>query len=389
MEAGHGQDREHDGQEETTDNLPPNRTGEAPGGSPSDGSPGDATPGPPSGPPPGNPPRLSRRWRGLLIGGAIALGLLFLTAGTIVVVLLANTGASGGGSAAAPETFREEYVSGEGRNKIAVVPVEGVISSQEAGGALISTPAATPETLRDQLRQAAEDDNVRAVIVEVNSPGGGAVASDEMHQSLLDFKEESEKPVVVSMEETAASGGYYIATAADRIIANETTLTGSLGVIFSYLNYGEAADRLGLEEEMIKSGEFKDIGSPTREPTPEEIEILERLVNESYDNFVEVIVEGRGLPEDRVRELADGRVYSGLQAEELGLVDELGNLEAAARVARDLAGVEEATAVRYTRDPSFVELLQARLAPPESEALKTLEAAGFSLTPELQYLYRP
>jgi protease-4 len=192
------------------------------------------------------------------------------------------------------------------------------------------------------------------------------------------------------MDETAASGGYYIATAADSIVANETTLTGSLGVIFSYLNYGEAADRLGLQEEVIKSGEFKDIGSPTREPTEEEREILQDLVMESYDGFVEVIVEGRGLPEDRVRELADGRIYSGLQARELGLVDELGNLDAAARVSRELADVEEATVVRYTQDPSLADLFQARLAAsPESEAMKTLEDAGLSLTPELQYLYRP
>ena len=369
MEAGSGQDREHDTQRETAGNSP----GETPGG---------------SGPPSGTPPR-RRRWRGFLIGGAIALGLLFLTAGTIAVVLVVSLGDSGGGTAAAPPTFQEEYVSGEGDAKIAVVPVEGVIGSQETTGVL-GTPAATPETLRDQLTQATEDEGVEAVIIEVNSPGGGVVASDEMHQGILDFKEESDKPVVVSMDETAASGGYYIATAADSIVANETTLTGSLGVIFSYLNYGEAADRLGLEEEVIKSGEFKDIGSPTREPTEEEREILQDLVMESYDGFVEVIVEGRGLPEDRVRELADGRVYSGLQARELGLVDELGNLDTAARVSRELADVEEATVVRYTQEPSLVELFQARLAAsPESEAMKTLEAAGLGITPELQYLYRP
>ena len=370
MEAGSGQDREHDTQRETAGNPP----GGTSGGSV---------------PPSCTPPRRRRRWRGLLIGGAIALGLLFLTAGTIAVVLVVSLGDSGGGTAAAPQTFREEYVSGEGDAKIAVVPVEGVIGSQETTGAL-STPAATPETLRDQLTQAAEDEGVEAVIIEVNSPGGGVVASDEMHQGILDFKEESEKPVVVSMDETAASGGFYIATAADSIVANETTLTGSLGVIFSYLNYGEAADKLGLQEEVIKSGEFKDIGSPTREPTEEEREILQNLVMESYDGFVDVIVEGRDLPEDRVRELADGRIYSGRQARELGLVDELGNLDTAARVSRELADVEEATVVRYTQDPGLVELFQARLAAtPESEALKTLEAAGLSLTPELQYLYRP
>ena len=369
MEAGSGQDREHDTQRETAGNPPGGTSGR-------------------SGPPSGTPPR-GRRRRGLLIGGAIALGLLFLTAGTIAVVLVVSLGDSGGGTAAAPQTFQEEYVSGEGDAKIAVVPVEGVIGSQESTGAL-STPAATPETLRDQLTQAAEDEGMEAVIIEVNSPGGGVVASDEMHQGILDFKEESEKPVVVSLDETAASGGYYIATAADSIVANPGTLTGSLGVIASILNYEEAEEKLGIEQEAIKSGEFKDIGSPSDPLSPEEREIFQDLVTESYDGFVEVIVEGRGLPEERVRELADGRIYSGQQARELDLVDELGNLDTAARVSRELAGVEDATVVRYTQDPSLVELFQARLAAtPESEALNALEAAGLSLTPELQYLYRP
>ena len=369
MEAGSGQDREHDTQRETVGNTP----GETSGG---------------SGPPSGTPPRRRRR-RGLLIGGAIALGLLFLTAGTIAVVLVVSLGDSGGGTAAAPQTFQEEYVSGNGDAKIAVVPVEGVIGSQESTGAL-GTPAATPETLRDQLTQAAEDEDVEAVIIEVNSPGGGVVDSDEMHQGILDFREESGKPVVVSMNETAASGGYYIATAADSIVANPGTLTGSLGVIASILNYGEAADKLGLQEEVIKSGEFKDIGSPTREPTEEEREILRDLVMESYDGFVEVIVEGRGLPEQIVRELADGRVYSGQQAETLGLVDELGDLERATEASRELAGVERATVVRYQRrSPGIVELLQARLAQPKPEAVQVLETAGLNLTPELQYLYSP
>jgi protease IV len=259
-----------------------------------------------------------------LIGGAIALGLLFLMVGMIALVLIAGYGGQGGGSAAAPETFREEYVSGQGADKIAVLPVIGTIGSQQPP--TLGTPAATPTTLRNQLRQAAKDGRVKAIVLEIDSPGGSVVASDQMYESIREFKETTSKPVVVSMSETAASGGYYIATAADEIVANESTLTGSLGVIFSYLNFAEAADKLGLKEEVVKSGKFKDIGSPTREPTKEELEILQSLIDESYDGFVEVIVEGRGLPEDQVRELADGSVYSGLQAKSLGLVDELGNI---------------------------------------------------------------
>jgi protease-4 len=359
LEAGHGQGRE----EENT--VASGRSG---------------------GPPPAPPSGGSRR--GLLIGGAIAVGLLVLTVGAIALVLIAGSaGRSGGGSASAPETFEEEYVSGRGANKIAVLPVVGTIVSQKQPS--LGTPAATPETLRDQLKQAADDGSVKAIILEINSPGGSVVASDQMHETISEFKETTNKPVVVSMGETAASGGYYISTAADKIVANESTLTGSLGVIFSYLNYGEAADKLGLQEEVIKSGKFKDIGSPTREPTEEELEILQSLIDESYDGFVQVIVEGRDLPDERVRELADGRVYSGLQAEALGLVDEVGDLDRAVDVSEELAGVDEGTVVRYERAPGLFELLQARLATPEPEALKVLKTVGLNPTPELQYLYRP
>jgi protease-4 len=328
-----------------------------------------------------------------VIGGAIAGVLLFLTLGTVALVLVVGPGGSGGGggsggSAEPPETFRERYVSGEGSDKIAVLPVAGTIASEAP--AAPGSATVSPETLRDQLRQATRDRRVRAVVLEIDSPGGGVVPTDQMHESIQEFKEETGKPVVVSMDQTAASGGYYIATAADRIFANGNTLTGSLGVIFSYLNFTEAADEYGIQQEVVKSGPFKDIGSLTREPTEEELEILQTYVDEGYDQFVQVIVEGRGLPEEEVRELADGRVYSGQQAETLGLVDELGDLERAAEASRELAGVEEATVVRYQRQsPGLLELLQARLAPPEPEAVRVLQTAGLNLTPELQYLYRP
>lgn len=323
----------------------------------------------------------------------MVFGLLFLTLGTIALVLIAGPGGGrGGGERAAPVTFEEKYVSGEGADKIAVLPVSGLIGPQESETIPLSPSGVTPESVRDQLRQAAEDDDVKAVILEVNSPGGGVVPTDRIHENIRDFKETTGKPVVVSMDTTAASGGYYIATAADRIVANANTLTGSLGVIFSYLNFQEAADKLGIEEEVVKSGKFKDIASPTRQPTEEELQILQNYVDEGYDRFVQVIVEGRGLSEDRVRELADGRVYSGQQAQSLGLVDELGDLDRAAEISRDLAGLDKATMVRYQRrSPGLVGLLQNRLASPEPEAesLKVLKTAGLSPTPELQYLYRP
>jgi protease-4 len=226
-------------------------------------------------------------------------------------------------------------------------------------------------------------------VLEVNSPGGGVTASDEMHQSILDFREQTGLPVVVSMGDVAASGGYYISTAADRIVANETTLTGSLGVIFTLTDFSELADRYGVEQEVVKSGEFKDMGSSFRDLTPEERDILQSIVDESYDEFVGVIVEGRGLPEERVREIADGRVYSGEQAKELGLVDSFGGLDEAAEVSRDLANVREATVVRYVEKPTFFETLMARFAPQEPEVLQIAEEAGLTLEPKPYYLYLP
>jgi protease IV len=327
--------------------------------------------------------RRRRRWP-FIVGGLVALGLLVLTVGVVVLVLA--VGAAGPSASAA--VYEEEYVSGEGPDKIAVVPVEGVIAS--ADNTVPGTqPPVTPEGLADALQQAEEDPSVAAVVLEVNSPGGGVTASDDMQQSILDFKESSDKPVVVSMGDVAASGGYYISTAADRIVANETTLTGSLGVIFSLTNFSELADEYGVEQEVVKSGEFKDMGSSFRDLTPEEREILQSIVDESYDEFVEVIVDGRDLPEQRVREIADGRVYSGQQARELGLIDSFGGLDEAAEISQDLAGIEGATVVRYVQPETFTDALLARFAPQEPEAVQVMEAAGLNLEPKPYYLYLP
>src|SRR5919106_1254651 len=174
--------------------------------------------------------------------------------------------------------------AGDGAARIAVVPVEGTIAPADNTLGRVQ-PTTTPEGLADALRQAGQDTSVVAVVLEVNSPGGGVTASDEMHQSILDFRKQTGKPVVVSMGDVAASGGYYISTAADRIVANETTLTGSLGVIFALTDFSELADRYGVEQEVVKSGEFKDMGSSFRDLTPEEREILQSIVDESYDEF--------------------------------------------------------------------------------------------------------
>jgi protease-4 len=314
----------------------------------------------------------------------VALGLVGLAVGAVVVVLA--VGATDGTTA--PAVYEEEYVSGEGPQKIVVVPVEGTIASAESSVGGVQ-PTATPEGLSAALRQVTDDTSVVAVVLEINSPGGGVTASDEMHQSILDFKRNTDRPVVVSMGDTAASGGYYISTAADRIVANETTLTGSLGVIFQLTNFSEAADKYGISQVVIKSGKFKDIGNTFREMKPEEREVFQSLVDESYDEFVSVISEGRGLSEERVREIADGRIYSGSQAKELGLVDSFGGIDEAAVIAGTLAEAQDTTVVRYVETPTFSEMLLARLAPRQPEVEQVMDAAGLNLEPKPYYLYMP
>lgn len=327
-------------------------------------------------------PRRRRRWP-WIVGGLAALVLLGLAALGIALVLLA-----GAGGAAAPTTYEEEYVSGSGPDKIAVIPVEGTITSADSSLAG-PVPIATPEGLRDALRQAREDESVRAVILAVNSPGGGVTASALMHDAIQDFRRATDKPVVVSMGDVAASGGYYISTAADRIVANETTLTGSIGVFIPLLNFSEASKKYGITQIYIKSGRFKAMGNPWHELTEREREIFQSIVDQYYGEFVEVIVEGRDLPEKKVRELADGRVYSGIQAERLGLVDRLGNLDVAVRVTRDLAGIDEARVVRYVQSPGLLEMVLARLEPQEPESLQLLKAANLDLEAKPYYLYLP
>jgi protease-4 len=324
-----------------------------------------------------------RKWP-FVVGGLVALGLVGLA--LFAVVLILASGIVGGPTA--PAVYDEEYVSGDGPDKIAVVPVEGTIASADdsLGG---TQPTVTPEGLSDALRQAGGDPSVAAVVLEINSPGGGVTASDEMHQSILDFEKNTGKPVVVSMGDVTASGGYYISTAADRIVANETTLTGSLGVIFEFTNFAEAADKYGIKQVVIKSGKYKDIGSAFREMTPEERGIYQSIVDESYSQFVDVISEGRGIPKERVRQIADGRVYSGVQAKELGLIDSFGDLDEASAIAGKLANTDDTTVVRYVQEPSLSDTLLSRLAPQKPQAEQIMDAAGLNLEPKPYYLYRP
>ena len=241
-----------------------------------------------------------------------------------------------------------------GGNKIAVIPLNGPIQSGEAslffGGSVI-----TPQLVRNQLERARQDDAVKAVVLQIESPGGVVAACQEIVNEI----ERMKKPVVVSMGTVAASGGYFISAKADKIVALPATLTGSIGVISQVPNIKGLYEKLGIEMEVFTSGKYKDMYAGLRELTPEERELLQEMTDQLYDQFVQLVAESRDLSEDEVRALATGQLYTGGQAKELGLVDELGGLNAAIDSAANLAGVKE-PAVEYYK-PEIPSLLSSLL----------------------------
>ncbi|OIP93071.1 MAG: signal peptide peptidase SppA [Syntrophobacterales bacterium CG_4_8_14_3_um_filter_58_8] len=210
------------------------------------------------------------------------------------------------------------------REKVGIIPIEGIIGDAEE--------------LIEQINEFADDRGIRAVVLRIDSPGGGVVPSQEIYQAVRELKKK--KKVVASMGSVAASGGYLIAVAADRIVANPGSITGSISTVMHYANVEGLLKKVGVRSSVVKSGKFKDIGSPTREMTAEERSLIQAIVDDIYDQFVRTIALNRKLPLQRIFELADGRIFSGRQAMDLGLVDELGGLQDAVLLAGKLSGME-------------------------------------------------
>ena len=196
------------------------------------------------------------------------------------------------------------------------------------------------ESVVRQLKKWGESGNVRAIVLHIDSPGGGVAPSQEIYNEILRVRSEDEKVVVASMSSVAASGGYLIACACDKIMANPGTITGSIGVILQFPTLGELFNKIGIAYETVKSGELKDVGSMDRRMTAEERRMLSAMVEDTYEQFVEVVAEGREMEIDYVRKYADGSVFSGRQALEIGLIDALGGFEDAVRLAGEMVGIE-------------------------------------------------
>ncbi len=277
-------------------------------------------------------------------------------------------------------------------DKVVVIGVEGTIANAAAGGLL--TPTENPVSLFVQeLQKAADDGRVKAVVLRVNSPGGTVSASDAMYQILKRFRARTHKPVVASGQEVVASGAYYLSCGADKIVAQPTTLVGSIGVIFETVNLQGTLDKLGVTTDAYKSAAHKDIGSPFRPATPDERRIFQGLVDDYYARFKAVVTDNRPItPSADFAQVTDGRVYSGQAAVGLGLVDRVGLLEDAIDLAKELAGAKDAEVVSYRRPYGYGGSIYAvdEAPAPRADALKLqLPDAATFLPAGFYYLWQP
>jgi protease-4 len=234
-------------------------------------------------------------------------------------------------------------------DRIALVRIEGIILDSQ--------------TTVGDLKRFGENPSIKAIVLRIDSPGGGVVPSQELYDAVQRVRNKSNKAVIASMGTVAASGGYYIAAATDRILANPGTLTGSIGVIMEMANIEGLLKKIGVEGVVVKTGRYKDVGSPLRKMSDEEQALLQSVMDDVHKQFIEAVAAGRSLEVADVRALADGRIFTGRQAKDVKLVDELGNLEDAIQLAAEIAGIEgEPKVVEPRRRFSVRELLESRLS---------------------------
>jgi protease-4 len=313
----------------------------------------------------------------ILISVIVGFMLPVCSCAVLTLTSLAGIGMMGSGSTISS--------SGSG-DAVAIVRVEGTITSSDSadytGGP--SAGAVSGVVIAD-LEAAANDNSVKAIVLRVDSPGGTVTGSSQIYEVIRDY----EKPVVVSMAGLAASGGYQISAPADYIFARPDTFTGSIGVIMTLFNAEELIDEVGVDVILLTSGPNKSLGSTWEELTPEHQEILEALIDETYEDFVNIVADGRGMDMATVRDLADGRIYSGRQAVDNGLADELGNLDDAIAKAAELGGISGAPRiVEYERLPSFSQiLLGVSSLTSQSEADRIVNLMGEFMMPTLEYRY--
>jgi len=290
--------------------------------------------------------------------------------------------------------LQEKVIEGEGPGKVLITDISGVLAYDgEDRPGRFKEHISLVARVKEELDKAAEDKEVKALILRIYSPGGTVSASDLLHYEIQKFKEEKEVKVVACFMGLATSGGYYVATAADYIIAQPTTLTGSIGVIALKFNIQGLMEKVGVEEETVKSGDKKDIWSLFRPATPEEKEILQGIIDEYQGGFLQAVRVGRkDLTEEDLAVIGDGRIFSGQQALELHLVDQLGYLQDAVEWARKSVGMEQAKVVVYHRPGTYVDNIYSMSQGEVLNWLDLLQGGGLQLstpTPQFMYLWLP
>lgn len=260
-----------------------------------------------------------------------------------------------------PGPLKEEQIGGKGAAKLLLLDLSGLISSQEEDG-LVEEPSLVAR-VKEELTRAANDPAIKAVVLRINSPGGTVTASDILYHEIRTFREKRKVPVIASIMDVGASGGYYVAMAADKIIAHPSSVTGSLGVIMLTLNARGLLEKIGVQTTAVMSGPKKDMGSPFRPMTEEERAIFQGVIDFFFERFLTVVRAGRPhLSPEQIRKLADGRIYSGEQAKALGLVDAVGYLDDAIELAKAQAKVAEARVVTYRRPGEYRQNIYSKLA---------------------------
>ena len=312
---------------------------------------------------------------------AVLVGWSFLSAGCVTINLLPQ-----------PGPLKEDTLSGTGEAKVLLMELSGTINDLDDDG-LIERPNQVAH-LKEELTKAADDPMVRAIVLRINSPGGTVTASDILYHEIRTFRERRKIPVVASIMDVGASGGYYVAMAADTVVAHPSSVTGSLGVIMLTLNAQGLMEKIGLEAKAVVSGPRKDMGSPFRAMTDEERTIFQGLIDAFYQRFLGVIKDGRpNLSAETIRKLADGRVYSGEQAKALGLIDGVGYLDDAISLAKEKAGVGDARIVRYRRAGQYRPNIYASLFPNPASLSPWNQLGLFGMvrggTPQFMYLWMP
>ncbi len=273
--------------------------------------------------------------------------LILITVGVLVVISVIVAGA-----------ISVVYTGGPGKATVAVIPIEGLISSEGGSSGLFSLQEAVADTIIDFIEDADIDTSISAIVLKINSPGGTPVASQELARAVRETK----KPTVALIRDMGTSGAYWVASSADWIIANRLSLTGSVGVYASQLEFGGLLDDYNVTYQRMVAGKYKDIGSPYRRMTEEEEALLQGQLDRMHDYFVHDVADNRGLSEGEAANLATGMFYLGEEALELGLVDELGGKDEALAHLKEELGVTELRFIEYRETPGFFESLSTLLA---------------------------